>query len=129
MHKDASKKQGTRRLQWRSSKRYLATCRYLVPVISHETGVAERKQILDAFQAGHYNVVVTSKVLNEGVDVPEAKVAIVLGGGESKCEYLQRLGRLLHKIEPLQTVFIEVLVHNTIEEGKVQPQYVPRENR
>ncbi len=108
---------------------YKIARQYLVPVISHETGVAERKQILDAFQAGHYNVVVTSKVLNEGVDVPEAKVAIVLGGGASKREYIQRLGRILRKKEPLQAVLIEVLVRNTIEEGKVQRRYVPRENR
>ena len=107
---------------------YTIARKYLVPVISHETGVAERKQILDAFQAGHYQVIVTSKVLNEGVDVPEAKVAIVLGGGASKREYLQRLGRILRKKEPLQAVLIEVLVRNTIEEGKVQRRNVPREN-
>src|SRR6266516_2385349 len=108
---------------------YTIARKYLVPVISHETGVAERKQILDAFQAGHYQVIVTSKVLNEGVDVPEAKVAIVLGGGASKREYLQRLGRVLRKKEPLQAVLIEVLVRNTIEEGKVQRRHVPREKR
>lgn len=103
--------------------------RYLVPVISHETGVAERKHILDAFQAGRYSVIATSKVLNEGIDVPEAKVAIVIGGGVSKREYLQRLGRILRKKEPLQAVLIELLVRNTIEEGKVQRRQVPREKR
>jgi superfamily II DNA or RNA helicase len=108
---------------------YKIAHQYLVPVISHETGVAERKQILDAFQEGRYSVIVTSKVLNEGIDVPEAKVAIVLGGGASKREYLQRLGRILRKKEPLQALLIEVLVRNTIEEGKVQRRQVLRENR
>ena len=108
---------------------YAIARQYLVPIISHETGVVERKRILDAFQVGHYRVVVTSKVLNEGIDVPEAKVAIILGGGASKREYLQRLGRILRKKEPLQAVLIEVLVRNTIEEGKVQRRQVPREKR
>ena len=108
---------------------YMISHQYLVPVISHETGVAERKHILEAFQAGHYSVIVTSKVLNEGIDVPEAKVAIVIGGGVSKREYLQRLGRILRKKEPLQAVLIELLVRNTIEEGKVQRRQVPREKR
>ena len=108
---------------------YTIARQYLVPVISHETGVAERKHILDAFQAGGYSVIATSRVLNEGIDVPEAKVAIVLGGGASKREYLQRLGRILRKKEPLQAVLIELLVRNTIEEGKVQRRQVPRENR
>ncbi len=107
---------------------YTIARKYLVPVISHETGVTERKHILDAFQAGRYSVIATSRVLNEGIDVPEAKVAIVLGGGASKREYLQRLGRILRKKEPLQAVLIEVLVRNTLEEGKVQRRYVPREN-
>ncbi len=108
---------------------YKISHQYLVPVISHETGVAERKHILDAFQAGHYSVIATSKVLNEGIDVPEAKVAIVVGGGVSKREYLQRLGRILRKKEPLQAVLIELLVRNTIEERKVQRRHVPREKR
>ena len=108
---------------------YTIARQYLVPVISHETGVAERKHILDAFQTGHYSVIVTSKVLNEGIDVPEAKVAIVLGGGAGKREYIQRLGRILRKKEPLQAVLIEVLVRNTLEEGKVQRRSVPREKR
>jgi superfamily II DNA or RNA helicase len=106
---------------------YKIAQQHLIPVISHETGVVERKQILDAFQEGRYSVIVTSKVLNEGVDVPEAKVAIVLGGGASKREYLQRLGRILRKKEPLQALLVEVIARNTIEEGKVQRRHVARE--
>ncbi len=108
---------------------YKVASQYLIPVISHETGVAERKHILEAFQAGRYSVITTSKVLNEGIDVPEAKVAIVIGGGVSKREYLQRLGRILRKKEPLQALLIELLVRNTIEEGKVQRRQVSREDR
>lgn len=76
--------------------------RHLIPAITHETGAAERKQILDGFQTGHYRVIVTSKVLNEGVDVPEAKIAIVLGGTSGVREYIQRLGRVLRKVENRQ---------------------------
>jgi len=106
---------------------YCIARQWLIPVISHETGVAERKHILDAFQAGEYRVIVTSKVLNEGVDVPEAKVAIVLGGGSSKREYIQRLGRILRKQEQREAILYEVFARKTIEEGKVQRRHVPRE--
>lgn len=112
-----------------NSVAYTIAQKYLIPVISHETGVAERKSILDSFQSGHYSAIVTSKVLNEGVDVPEAKVAIVLGGSSSKREYVQRLGRILRKKEPLQAVLVEVLARKTIEEGKVQRRHVRKENR
>jgi superfamily II DNA or RNA helicase len=102
--------------------------RHLVPVITHETNAAERKQILDGFQEKRYRVIVTSRVLNEGVDVPEAKVAIVLGGTAGAREYVQRLGRVLRKIENRQAVLFEVIARKTIEEGKAQRRRGRRKN-
>lgn len=99
---------------------YDVACRHLVPAITHETHAAERKHILDGFQEGHYRVIVTSRVLNEGVDVPEAKVAIVLGGTSGAREYIQRLGRVLRKVENRQAVLFEIIARKTIEEGKAQ---------
>ena len=112
-----------------NSVAYAISCQWLVPVISHETGVAERKHILDTFQAGDCQVLVTSKVLNEGVDVPAAKIAIVLGGGSSKREYIQRLGRILRKQEEREAFLFEILARKTIEEGKVQRRHVRKEQR
>jgi superfamily II DNA or RNA helicase len=94
--------------------------RHLVPAITHETNAAERKHILDGFQTGQYRVIVTSKVLNEGIDVPEAKIAIVLGGTSGAREYIQRLGRVLRKVENRQAVLFEVIARKTIEESKSQ---------
>ncbi len=105
---------------------YRISCEYLVPCITHETSASERKHVLDGFQSGLYRVITTSKVLNEGVDVPEAKVAIVLGGGSGNREYIQRLGRILRKKEQLQATLIEVLARNTLEESKVQRRHQPR---
>jgi superfamily II DNA or RNA helicase len=105
---------------------YEVARRYLVPVITHETSAAERKHILDGFQAGHYRVITTSRVLNEGVDVPESKVAIVLGGTSGAREYIQRLGRVLRKVENKQAVLYEVIARKTIEEGRAQRRRRPR---
>ena len=88
--------------------------------ISHETKTAERKHILEAFQARQYRAIVTSRVLNEGIDVPEAKVAIVLGGTAGAREYIQRLGRVLRKVENREAVLYEVIARGTIDEGKAQ---------
>jgi superfamily II DNA or RNA helicase len=99
---------------------YAIARRHLIPVITHETKAAERKHILDGFQAGQYHAVVTSKVLNEGVDVPEAKIAVVLGGTASAREYIQRLGRVLRKIGNRQAVLFEVIARDTVEESKSQ---------
>ncbi len=94
--------------------------RHLIPAITHETSAAERKHILDGFRAGQYRGIVTSRVLNEGVDVPEAKVAIVLGGTSGAREYIQRLGRVLRKVENKQAILFEVIARKTLEEGKAQ---------
>ncbi|MCB0166109.1 MAG: DEAD/DEAH box helicase, partial [Anaerolineae bacterium] len=95
---------------------YRIARRYLVPVITHQTKAAERKAILDDFRAGTYEVIVTSKVLNEGVDVPEAKVAVVLGGSASAREYVQRLGRVLRKKGNAQATLFEVIARKTVDE-------------
>jgi superfamily II DNA or RNA helicase len=99
---------------------YAIAARYLIPALTHETRAAERKQILDGFREGRYRALVTSRVLNEGVDVPEAKVAIVLGGGASAREYIQRLGRVLRKVENQEAVLFEVVARATLDEGRAQ---------
>ncbi len=96
---------------------YRISRRHLIPAITHQTKAQERKAILDAFRSGDYRAIVTSKVLNEGVDLPEAKVAIVLGGSASAREYVQRLGRILRKRKNKTAVLYEVIVRGTIEEG------------
>jgi superfamily II DNA or RNA helicase len=90
--------------------------RYLVPAITHQTKTKERKHILDAFQTGEYSAIVTSRVLNEGVDVPAANVGIVLSGTSTVTEHVQRLGRLLRKREDKEATLIEVVTRGTVEE-------------
>ena len=70
---------------------------YLIPAITHETNVKERKFWLDAFNNGDVLALCTSKVLNEGVNIPDASVAIILSGSGSSREHIQRLGRILRK--------------------------------
>jgi superfamily II DNA or RNA helicase len=96
---------------------YRISRRHLIPAITHQSKAAERKAILEGFRSGRYRAIVTSRVLNEGVDVPEAKVAVVLGGTASAREYIQRLGRILRKQENKTALLYEIIVRGTIEEG------------
>lgn len=89
---------------------------YLIPAITHETNVKERKFWLDAFNQGEVLALATSKVLNEGVNIPDASVAIILSGSGSSREHIQRLGRILRKREGKQAVLYEVVTRNTTEE-------------
>jgi superfamily II DNA or RNA helicase len=90
--------------------------RFLLPAITHQTKVKERKEILDRFNAGSYPAIVTAKVLNEGVNVPEAGVAVVFSGSASVREHVQRLGRILRPREGKRARLYELITRDTNEE-------------
>ncbi|MCK5804340.1 MAG: DEAD/DEAH box helicase family protein [Lentisphaeria bacterium] len=89
--------------------------RFLLPVLTHHTKMKERKAFLDGFRAGAYPVLATSKVLNEGVDVPEASVGVVVSGSGSVREHVQRLGRILRPVKGKQAVLYELVSLGTSE--------------
>jgi superfamily II DNA or RNA helicase len=95
---------------------YQIARRFLVPAITHQTKTKERRLILERFHTGDYPVLVTSQVLNEGVDVPAANVGIILSGTGSVREHVQRLGRLLRKLGDKQALLYEVVTRGTAEE-------------
>lgn len=96
---------------------YRISRQFFVPVITHSTKARERKLVLERFATGQYNVVATSRVLNEGVDVPEANVAIVLSGTSTVREHVQRLGRILRKKGDKQAILYEIITQGTLEEN------------
>jgi superfamily II DNA or RNA helicase len=95
---------------------YQIARRFLAPAITHQTKAKERRHILDGFSTGEYPIVATSRVLNEGVDVPAANIGIVLSGTGTVREHVQRLGRLLRKHGDKQAHLYEVVTRGTAEE-------------
>ena len=89
--------------------------RFLLPVLTHQTRPKERESFLTSFRSGTYAVLVTSKVLNEGVDVPEANVGIVVSGSGSVREHVQRLGRILRAAPGKRAVLYELISRDTRE--------------
>ena len=87
----------------------------VLPVLTHQTKGSERKQFLDAFRSGGLPVLVTSRVLNEGVDVPEASVGIVVSGTGSVREHVQRLGRILRRRQGKVAQLYELIAAGTAE--------------
>jgi superfamily II DNA or RNA helicase len=95
---------------------YEVSQRYLIPALTHQTSVKERQEILEYFKTGRYKAIVTSRVLNEGVDVPDAAIAVVLSGTSVPRELVQRLGRILRRQEGKQALLYEVVSKGTREE-------------
>jgi superfamily II DNA or RNA helicase len=96
---------------------YAISKEFLIPAITHTTQKEERAEILNNFREGKYKEVVTSKVLEEGIDVPEASVGVILSGSGSKREYKQRLGRILRKKEGKLAILYEIVSKKTTEMG------------
>ncbi len=95
---------------------YQIGTRFFLPVLTHQTKLKERNTFLNGFRDGTFSILVTSKVLNEGVDVPEANVAIIVSGSGSVREHVQRLGRILRKREGKQAVLYELISKKTGEQ-------------
>ena len=87
----------------------------LIPAITHQTPSREREETLERFRSGVYLRIVTSQVLDEGVDVPDASLAVILSGTGSSRQFIQRLGRVLRKGEGKQAKLLELVSRGTAE--------------
>jgi superfamily II DNA or RNA helicase len=88
--------------------------RLLIPAVTYRTAPQERRLVLAGFRTGRYSKLVTGRVLNEGVDLPDANVAIVASGSAATREYIQRLGRVLRP-KPQTAVLYELITRKTTE--------------
>jgi len=89
--------------------------RFLVPCLLSHCGKKERQSLLSGFESGSYPVIVANQILDEGVDLPDAKVAIVIGGSSSTRQAKQRLGRILRKSPFGGALLYEVVLAETSE--------------
>ena len=89
--------------------------RFLLPCLLNHCGKKERLDILDGLSDGTYPAIVANQVLDEGVDVPAVKVAIVIGGSASTRQAKQRLGRILRKSGNARATLYEVVCQDTGE--------------
>jgi superfamily II DNA or RNA helicase len=94
---------------------YAISRKFLIPALTYQTPKDERREILENFRNGTYRAIATSQVLDEGVDVPDASVGFILSGTGSTREYVQRLGRLLRKVEGKQAKLVEIVSKETVE--------------
>jgi superfamily II DNA or RNA helicase len=96
---------------------YRLSERFFLPAITHETSADERRDILARFRDGTYSRIVTANVLDEGIDVPDANVAVVLSGSGSEREFTQRLGRILRpNTDGSRALLYELVTTDTAEE-------------
>lgn len=94
---------------------YRISRNFLAAAITSDIKKKEREEILEKFRKGVLRCLVSCRVLNEGIDVPDAEVAIVLGGNHGEREHIQRIGRCLRPTPGKVAKVYELVAKNTIE--------------
>ncbi|MGN6136277.1 MAG: DEAD/DEAH box helicase family protein [Aureliella sp.] len=89
--------------------------RFLLPCLLSHCGKRERLDYLEGLRDGVYPAIVANQVLDEGVDIPAVKVAVVIGGMASTKQAQQRLGRILRRTGNHSAVLYEVVCQDTNE--------------
>jgi superfamily II DNA or RNA helicase len=92
--------------------------RFLIPCLLSHSRKAERLEVLQGLGDGIYPALVANQVLDEGVDLPEVKVAVVIGGSGSSKQAKQRLGRVLRRAGNARAVLYEVVCADTNDERR-----------
>lgn len=89
-----------------------------VPLVTGETPMAEREELIGAFRRGEISTLVVSKVANFSLDLPEASVAIQVSGTfGSRQEEAQRLGRIVRpKSDARSAVFYSLVTRGTVDQ-------------
>ncbi len=86
-------------------------------LLTGEVPVNERKTILRRFREASRGVLVVTTVGDEGLDIPDANIGIIVSGTGSRRQFIQRLGRLLRPKESNNIAKLyEIILEKTPEE-------------
>ena len=59
---------------------YAIAREHCIMPITRDIGRLERREALEGFRTGQLGALVSAQVLNEGIDIPDADTAILVGG-------------------------------------------------
>ena len=65
--------------------------------LTDETPLPERAKALKDFEAGRVHILVAKRILDEGLNIPTTRTAILMASSSSKREWVQRRGRVLRR--------------------------------
>lgn len=94
-HKDAKTIIFTQRLATAEKIFNTLKGRMKVELITGETPSIKREMAFKKFLDGRVNIIVTTTVLDEGITVPDAEVAIIYEGSGEARQMIQRIGRVI----------------------------------
>ena len=90
-----------------------------IEIITGETSRGNRERILDDLRVGAIDAVAAPRVLDEGIDVPDANLGIVISASRTRRQMIQRMGRILRR-KPLGSGarFVILFASDTLEDPR-----------
>jgi superfamily II DNA or RNA helicase len=82
-------------------QRILNDCGVIHHKFTYEEDAEERAELLDGFRRGAYDTLVAMRCLDEGVDVPATRQAILMSNSNNPKQFIQRRGRVLRRADEL----------------------------
>jgi hypothetical protein len=91
-----------------------------IDLITGSTARGQRREILDDLRVRRLHAVAAPRVLDEGVDVPDANLGIVMSASRTRRQMIQRMGRILRRKRPgVAARFVIMFAKDTLEDPTV----------
>jgi superfamily II DNA or RNA helicase len=88
-----------------------------IDLITGSTARRQRREILDDLRVRKLDAVAAPRVLDEGVDVPDANLGIVMSASRTRRQMIQRMGRILRRKQPgVAARFVIMFAKDTLED-------------
>jgi hypothetical protein len=92
-----------------------------IDLITGSTARGQRREILDDLRVRRLHAVAAPRVLDEGVDVPDANLGIVMSASRTRRQMIQRMGRILRRKRPgVAARFVIMFAKDTLEDPNVR---------
>lgn len=92
-------------------------------------GISERDNLLFKFKEGKFKILVAIKCLDEGIDIPQAKIGIILASTGNPRQYIQRRGRLLRRFSGKTKAIIYDIIVLPLLGAKIDKNLMSLEER
>jgi superfamily II DNA or RNA helicase len=88
-----------------------------IDLITGSTARRQRREILDDLRVRRLDAVAAPRVLDEGIDVPDANLGVVMSASRTRRQMIQRMGRILRRKQPgVAARFVIMFAKDTLED-------------
>jgi superfamily II DNA or RNA helicase len=96
--------------------------KHSVTIYHSQLSDSARRTNLKMFRRGVFDVLIACRALDEGFNVPEAKVAIIGAGTSSRRQRIQRMGRVLRSIAGKEKAEVITIYATDVEEARLSQE-------